>query len=392
MTIWAVWLVARGSNRRIFGNQAFFCGFTKATILLMYATQSILNFSLSLGQLRGVRVHLSLLMFVVTGALAWRLGDLPLGLLAGTILLLSAVMHQLAQVFVTRATGNELSDIVLWPLGGLTTQAQHASFPVQVQVQVVGPVVNMAIALICLFQLQRMGVDTDLLNPLRGFQLDADETLPVTTGRMVYMIYFSNVLLLCVNLLPVAPFDAGRLLRSFLAERYDTVEVGDVMLRLGLVISLLGLTGGFIFDQSAIVALSSFVLIVHLHEIGLRSSHSGYFQTESGEDYADDFAELDPDLEDIESYRNTSEDADTDELIARSSMMARRMARKESERQRRETIQREKEEQQVDAILERIHRHGKDSLKPAELQLLRSVSQRYRKHSGPREPNTETGR
>ncbi|MEO2036786.1 MAG: site-2 protease family protein [Planctomycetaceae bacterium] len=361
----------------------------------MYATQSILNFSLSLGQLRGVRVHLSLLMFVVTGALVWRMYSLPqgvwLGLLASVVLLMSVVVHQLAQAFVTRATGNELSDIVLWPLGGLTTQAQYASFPAQVQVQVVGPVVNMFIALICLFLLQHNEVSFVLLNPLTAFESDgmAKELLPVQAGLM---IYYSNVLLLCVNLLPVAPFDSGRLLRAFLAKRYDAVEVSDVMLRLGLVVGLLGLIGGFIFDQSAIVALSSFVLIVHLHEIGLRSSHAGYFQTESGENYPDDFAELDPDLEDIESYRSSTEDADTDELIARSSKIARRTARRESERQRREEIQKEKEEQQVDAILERIHRHGRDSLKPAELQLLRSVSQRYRKHSGPREPNTETGR
>lgn len=352
----------------------------------MYATQSILDFSISLGQLRGVRVRLSLLMFVVIAALMWRLGSLPQGLLAGAILLLSILLHQLAQFFVAHATGNELSDIVLWPLGGLTTQADDAPFPVQAQIQVAGPLVNLALAVVCLFQLQYMGIDPASLNPLEGFQLRENNTLAQTAGSM---IYYSNLILLCVNLIPIVPFDAGRLLRSFLAERYDTVEVNDVMLRLGLVISLLGMVTGFIFDQSAVIALSSFVLILHVYEIGLRSTQSGYFRTDSEEDFEDEFAELElePELEDIESYRN-SDDIDTDELIARSSMIARRLARREFEQQRRDAAEIKKEEEQVDAILQRIHRDGEKSLKPAEWHLLRKVSQRLRT----RERNTETGR
>ena len=354
----------------------------------MYATQSILDFTISLGQLRGVRVRLSLLMFVVIAALMWRLGSLSQGLLAGAILLLSILLHQLVQFFVAHATGNELSDIVLWPLGGLTTQADDAPFSVQAQIQLAGPLVNLALAVVCLFQLQHMGIDPVSLNPLEGFQLRENDTLAQTVGSM---IYDSNLILLCVNLIPIVPFDAGRLLRSFLAERYDTVEVNDVMLRLGLVISLLGMVTGFIFDQSVVVALSSFVLILHVHEIGLRSTHSGYFRTDSEEDFEDEFAELELEpeleLEDIESYRN-SDDIDTDELIARSSMIARRSARKEFEQQRRDAAERKKEEEQVDAILQRIHRDGEKSLKPAEWHLLRKVSQRLRT----RERNTETGR
>ena len=375
----------------------------------MYATESILNFSLSLGQLRGVQVRLSLLMFFAMAALMWRLGDLSLGLLACAILLLSVVLHQLAQVFVAQATGNEPSDVVLWPLGGLTTQASEARFPIQLQVQIVGLVVNLVVATICAFQLQHMIGALGSLNPLDVFPnpvvIGASGLLsgvPANTGEplavsAVRMIYFANVMLLCVNLLPVIPFDTGRMLRSFLSERYDTIEVNDVMLRMGLVISLMGLVGGFIFDQSSVVALASFVLIIHLHEVGLRSAaHRGYFPATASEDEMDDFSELDSELEGFESYQSQSsasgEDADTDELIARSSMRDRRIARRESERQLREVAERKREEEQVDAILKRIHHDGKESLKPVELQLLKKISQRYRKKSGTHERNTESGR
>jgi len=229
---------------------------------------------------------------------------------------------------------------------------------------------------------------------LSGVADNSSEPLAVSAVRM---IYFTNVMLLCMNLLPVIPFDAGRMLRSFLSERYDTMEVNDVMLRLGLVISLMGLIGGFIFDQSSVVAVASFVLIIHLHEVGLRSAaHQGYFPASDSEVEMDEFADLDSELEGFESYQShssaSSEDADTDELIARSSMRDRRIARRESEQQLREAAERKREEEQVDAILKRIHHDGKESLKPIELQLLKKVSQRYRKKSDTRERNTESGR
>ncbi len=354
----------------------------------MFATDTILSFSVSLGQPRGVRVRLSLLVPVVALALMWRLSSLPLGLLASLILLLSVVLQQLAQVFVTQATGNKVSDIVLWPLGGLTTQARDSRFPVQMQVQVAGLAVNLAIAAICLFWLEHMGLVAAALNPLNGFSFDSTDTAVAT----VLLIYFANVLLLIVNLLPVVPFAAGRVLRSFLSERYESIEVDDVMLRLGLVSSLLGLICGFVFDQSTVVALSSFVLIIHLHEVGLKSADSNYFRHHDSEDEADEFSSLDSELEDFGEFRGSTEDSDTDELIARSSMMDRRTARRESEELRRESAEWKKEEAQVDAILERIHRDGEESLKPAELQLLRRISQRYRRQSGVSKRNTESGR
>ncbi len=229
-----------------------------------------------------------------------------------------------------------------------------------------------------------MSVDINLTTLLQGLQVESSDSLAVTSLRM---ICFTSLILLAANLLPVLPFDGGRLLRSFLAERYDRIEVNDVMLRLGLVVSLLGLAAGFVFDLSAIVALSSFVLILHLHEVGIRSSKTGYFEVaQSNENWDDDFSEMDPELERFESFRS-SEDIDTDEIIARSSMMARRRARRESEERQREAEEQKREEKQLDAILERIHREGEDSLKPDERQLLRKASQRLKGKSKSARPN-----
>jgi len=350
----------------------------------MDATDSILNFSLSLGRVRGIRVRVSILLLVAMLAITYRLGSLPLGLLASAILALGVILHQFAQLFVTQASGYKPADVVLWPLGGLTTHGADAGFPTQAQIQIIGIVVNLATAAICIFQLQYMGLEINLATLVQGLQVDSSESLSATALRM---ICFTSLLLLAANLLPVLPFDAGRMLQAFLAERYDRIEVNDVMLRLGLVVSLLGLTAAFIFDQSAILALSSFVLIVHLHEVGIRAAKPGYFEVaQSNEDWENDISEMDAEREHFESFR-ISEDVDTDELIARSSMMARRRARRESEELQREAEEREREEKQLDAILERIHREGEGALKPAERQLLRKAAQRLKSKSKSPGPN-----
>jgi len=350
----------------------------------MDASDSILHTAITLGPVRGIRVRISVLMFVAIMALMWRLESLPLGALAGAVLLLSVLLHQLAQLFVAHASGHELTDIVAWPLGGLTTQAADAGFPTQAQVQVVGPVLSLATGAVAWFQLQHMGYILELTEFVGGFRVIADEPLSITALRM---ICFASALLLTANLLPVMPFDGGRMLSAFLSERYDRVEVQDVMVRLGLVVSLLGLLVGFVFDQSAVVALASFVLILHLHEAGVRSAQPGYFEVaQANDDWQEDSSDADADMEGVESFRS-SEDADTDELIARSSMMARRRARRESDQQRREAEERRLEEQQLDAILERIHREGEECLNPAERQLLRKASQRLKGKSKTPRPN-----
>ncbi|MCH2211868.1 MAG: hypothetical protein MK110_11235 [Fuerstiella sp.] len=354
----------------------------------MYPTQSILSLSLSLGEPRGVRVRLSLLMFVVIAAMIWRLGSVTLGLLAGAVLLSSVVIHQLAQIFVAQVNGIKITDVVLWPLGTLTGQASGAAPAVRARVQMIGPLVNLVIALICLLLLRHIGAQAEVFGYFSGTNLRLVPETDSLSVTVVQMIYSASLLLLCVNLLPIVPFDAGRVLQSFLSARYDSVDVNAVLLRLGLVFSLFGLMGGFIFDQSAIVALASFVIIIHLQEIGLNSAPAGYFRSGSEEDDHDGYSEMETEIEYFESFRSHSQDTDTDELIARSSMLD----RKESERQRQQAADREDEEKQVDAILERIHRDGEKSLNPTELQLLRTVSQRYRKQTRPREHNTETGR
>jgi len=333
-----------------------------------------------------MQVRLSYLMPVAMAAVMFRLESVSLGLLAGVILLLSVLVHELAHWFAARAGGASVTDLTLWPLGGLTDCTEQTPFSARIKALFAGPAVSLLIAAGCLFQLSRLGIPPNQMNPLNGFVLLASESTFVLT---LQMLCFTNLMLVGANLIPVIPFDAGLMLRTLLCERYAELEARDLVVRLGLALSTTALIAGFVFDQSSIVALAGFVLILHLHETVTRSDRDPKYNPSDSRDDSGEFMEADCEFDELEAAEEHGTESDTDELIAHAAMMARWTARREAERLRRETSERQREEKQVDAILERIHRDGRKSLKPPELKLLCKVSSLYRKRAKTRQQNDD---
>ena len=325
-----------------------------------------------------MQIRLSCLMPVAMTAAMYRLESVSLGLLAGVILFLSVLVHDLAHWVVARAGGAPVTDLMLWPLGGLTDCTERTPYTSRMQALVAGPAVSLLIAAICLFQLTRLGLSPATMNPLNGFSLVQPENTSVV---VLQLVCFINLLLVGTNLIPVVPFDAGRILRTLLCEHYAELEARDLVMRLGLVVSIIALMVGFVFDQSSIVALAGFVFILHLYEVGAGDeSVPDCDRTLSSSD-TDELMDPSCEFSEFDVGEEVGEESDTDELISRAGMMARWSARSEAEQLRREAAKRKHEDEQLDAILERIHRNGSESLKPSELKLLRRVSSQYRNRS-----------
>jgi hypothetical protein len=143
------------------------------------------------------------------------------------------------------------------------------------------------------------------------------------------------------------------------------------MARLGLVLGMFGVLAGFVFDISGLVALSAFVMILHLHE-----NFRWYKLTGDPDEFSVfDITER-PGKLNAESFRDDSnlsddpsESADVNEEW--------RMGREDTSVQQ-EHIERHSEEQQVDDILQKLHQNGRDSLSNLELQILNRVSDKYK--------------
>ncbi len=336
----------------------------------MHATNTILTFSIPLGQIGPNRVRVSFLLPAAILAIMWRLGDVPLGLLAGAILLLSVFAHEMAHALVARGWGGGTDTLLLWPLGGLGEHSVAGDFRVRVQTILAGPLVSLCVLGCCYFPLSAAGTLDSVLVPFATFPLIDGESLAMTSCRMAFFI---NWVLLLVNMLPMLPFDGGLLLRAFLKERFADVEVRDVMIRLGLVLSLFGLLTAFVFDISSVVALSAFVLLLHLHEL-LRWHDANGLGDFDGYEFASDFefSDSDPEADDDAFDREAADE------FTKASRAAHWHLRREEERERREFERQQLEEKRVDEILQKLHDHGQHALNAAELRLLKKAGDRYR--------------
>jgi len=336
----------------------------------MYATDTILTFGFPLGRLCGARFRISYLFPLVAVAFIWRLQSIEVGVLAIGILLCSVLMHELGHLLVARSVGGEMDEIQLWPLGGLAEPFGRGFLRDHAKTLLAGPLVNLLLALSCSLTLSFAEM-FPLLNPFNGFPLVVDEPLVTTSCRLVF---FLNVMLCGVNLIPITPFDGGVLLRTYMTTRFPEVESRDLMVRLGLVFSILGLLTGFVFGLTTVVAVSAFVLVLQIHE-SLR-----WYETVNE---TDDFAEYDFDWpnagqEHAEPFADSLSLGQADDDISRSDVLERWRRQREQERLEREDEERRMEEEAVDNVLEKLHVHGREALSPPEIHLLNRVSDRYR--------------
>ncbi|MBL8809205.1 MAG: site-2 protease family protein [Planctomycetaceae bacterium] len=335
----------------------------------MTPTDGLLTFSFPMGRLLGVPLRLSFLMPVVVVALMWRLQDPALGAIAGVILLLSLLLHECTRLFVYRRYGQHPGSIVLWPLGGMYSAQTYCDFGGSMLCALVPPAANLAVAATSgwvLYQHQQL---FDLLNPFAVLDLRGSHGLPDACLRTLFVV---NWCLGILNLIPVRPLDGGQALQAFFNLRFAEQESSDLLLRIGLVASLFGILAGFVFDISSLVALSSFLLVLHIHDAtrwvpptdmpDMDESFLGY-------DFSEGYTSLNRSQQELtEEFQRGSSD----------SILERWRVRREEEKQRKEMDEQEADDAELDSILEKLHSHGRSALSPRELNILDRVSARLR--------------
>lgn len=349
--------------------RVFFAVGALFTIPHMYRTDSLVTFSFPMGRLMGVPLRLSFLMPVVAVALMWRMQDVVFGAITCAILLLSLLVHEIAHLLLAHRYYSLPRLVVLWPLGGMAEGGSKLTFSESLICSFAGPSVNAAVALSCGWRLQELGLLGNLLNPFEVFSISSQLTLAENCLRVAFLV---NYCLTLFNLIPVRPLDAGQVASSFLNLRFVETETNDLMLRIGLVVSLFGILAGFVFDFSSLVALSAFLLVLHIHQVSQWTP-----SPEPDDSFMDyDFSEGYTSLNHTEYSDHEQEDEDSGFGI-----LERWKTRRDDERAVRETEVREMDEQQLDTILEKLHMEGRDSLSARELAILNRVSARLRQRN-----------
>jgi len=321
--------------------------------------------SVSLGTWQGIRirVHASLIYLVainlalcqLKGGMGWRNA-----LVSGIILFGTVLLHELGHCLAARAVGGTADDILLWPLGGLTTsQTAHRPLPRFIAVAG-GPAVNVAICAVTLTALVALHNRFSFLHaPLNPVWYAG-----TVTGMSYYLgwVFLVSYILLMFNLLPIFPLDGGQMLQTMLWPRLGYVSSMNIACVTGMIGAVvMGLLGLWLNLTLTFLAVCGFLMCYSkrriLHEL---SASEG----EGALEFADS---LEPEPRPIRRKRSRR-------MLARSRRLA---AREHAEHNR------------IDEILAKVSEHGMAGLTWWERRVLHKATAKRRKEEAEEMLNTE---
>ena len=330
----------------------------------------VMSWSIALGEWSGTRIRFSV-WFVLAGAvLCLQLSSVSLGLMATAALCFSVLLHEMSHVWVARGTGGWCDEILAWPLGGLLFPSPHDTRRAQVLTALAGPAVHSLVCLVTGITVWRAGLIEGALNPLSGWP-----ALSVSTGidvvrSVIVMLFVINWALFLINLLPVHPFDGGRVLECLLSEWLVEETATDLYLRLGALSGVGCLMSGMLADQPGwhgtwVVALGAVVLVLNLDEISSRRA---------SDELDSLLLEYELALDDVVEEFEPVEDEE--------GLLERWRQEREASGEEQEQDQQRAFEREVDMLLKKIHDCGYEGLSEDEQRQLLRASRQYRDRTG----------
>ena len=123
----------------------------------------------------------------------------------------SILLHELGHAFVALRRGIGISDITLWMFGGVARMTRDSDSPgTEFKVAIGGPLVTLAIALVC------VGVGIAAAGSEEFWKAMRVEEGADTSGILALVAWLAsiNLLVLVFNLIPAFPLDGGRIARA----------------------------------------------------------------------------------------------------------------------------------------------------------------------------------
>jgi Zn-dependent protease len=320
---------------------------------------------------------------------------LTLAAISLAILFVSVLLHEIGHLQTAAFFGGSLDDMVLAPLGGLTSLRPPRNPRHEVFAHLAGPLVNLILALICIAPLTAFApasggssVPWGLLNPLEPYGITGKpEQLSWDCLRLGAWI---NWMLAVVNLLPTFPFDGGRALRagiSVLWRRGGRQQAAQAVSRLAIIVAAALLIAAMclaVFQGSDIGLGGPRIVPVWfaLAMLGIFLLFSARLEEEHWTGGDEDEERLfDYDFSaGYTSLERSTESPETDDM--ESGPFSQWLEERKAARQRRQREKEQEDELRVDEILIRLHAQGMSSLSPDDKALLQRVSARYRSRQG----------
>ncbi len=339
-----------------------------------------INWSFRVGRLFGINIRIHIAFVICAVVLIWMempkeegVASPPVGLILvdalGTyaMLFLIVLLHEFGHCFGARYVGGEADEILLWPLGGLAYANPPHNAPAHMITTVAGPMVNVFLCMICTIVLVAWTGTLGAVpwNPLHPtLPVSTSVLLSASTAQIWVMRFFGiSYFLLLVNLLPIFPFDGGRIVQAWLWPRKGYGSSMAIATGTGMVGAILvGLFGLFAEQGWLLLMIAVFGYLTCWQTRRMLREGGEFGAGELGYDFS-------------QGYRAFDSDEDSQR---RPGFFERRRQRKAAIRAERERQRREQHEKTVEAVLRKISESGMDSLSPKERRILEEETERRR--------------
>ncbi len=214
--------------------------------------------ALNLGKIAGIKLFIHWTFLLLIGWVVFielnrgsSTKDILLTILLVLMVFVCVVLHELGHSLTARRYGIGTRQITLLPIGGVASLEKMPEEPKQeLLVAVMGPVVNIGIALLLLPFLPKLGQYFDPEN--------LEQLQEMTPATFVFRLWLINVLLVVFNAIPAFPMDGGRVLRALLSFRMDRVRATQIASSLGQFIAIGFFILGF-FGNPFLILIGLFV-------------------------------------------------------------------------------------------------------------------------------------
>ncbi len=375
----------------------------------------------------GIPVKVHVFFFIITLGLFFRqVKDFPhvwwsdLFLLTVVVLFGVVILHEFGHCFGARRVDGEAKEILIWPLGGLAyTEVPH-HWKANLITTAAGPAVNAVICVLAALLLA-FGGFLPRLNPfidpyaaqVKGFdgrtytsaydvrvyrkdtadEVKYDEYQKALTGTAAkstqtseygealskagferalapgwvvwaYRVFWMSWVMLLFNLLPAYPLDGGRILQEVVWARSSYRQGTVVAAYSGFGVSVIFLILSITYNETLLMGLGLFMLYSSSMALNQSEAEDGPF----GYDFS-------------AGYTSLERDDPPRPKRKRPGPLARWLQARKARRIHRENEERQKDEERMDQLLEKIARTGKASLTDEEKRFLERASSRYRNRS-----------
>ncbi len=337
-----------------------------------------INWSFRIGRLWSIDIRMHIAFVICAVVLIWM--ELPekgsdaivpigrvfidaLGIYA--ILFFIVLVHEFGHCYGARKTGGEADEILLWPLGGLASVNPPHEASAHMITAAAGPMVNV---LFCAIGAGVLTVWIGSLgavpwNPLHPMWPVDQTIIPTTAQVWVLRFYGLSYFILLINLLPIFPFDGGRILQAWLWPRKGYHSSMTIATGTGMVGAILvGLFGLFMAQGWLVIMIAVFGYLT-CYQTRRRLKEEGELtQGEFGYDFSKGYTSFDG----------------GENRERRPGFFERRRARRAAARAERERQEREARDQDVERVLRKISESGTESLTARERRLLEEETERQR--------------